>query len=810
MIGSKVAIDKINKVNVLTERVKKRRQEYWEMTPHLCAERGRQATLSWKESEGKPTVIRRGKLFEKVLGGIPVAIWDGELIVGSQTRFVRGCYTPLEINPQIGLAECESETPTIGSEVVGIIIPEEDRKAIIEDAHWWKGKSVCDRMDEIYQQIFGSWAEDAVKARLIPAIQREGMTASDVNYEKVLNIGLKGVIEEAREEIRGLSVFDFDEVHKLHFLQAVIIACEALITYAKRYAQLARELASEEKDSIRRGELEAIAKICEWVPENPARNFREALQSFWFCFLALVLEEAGFTQSPARMDQYFFPFYEKDIREGTLTHQDAAEILGCLWVKFLELSTHKGPQQKERTQGSQYSNLTVGGITREGEDATNELSHLILEVVRQVKVHQPHLCLRYHDKMSEDFLVKAIECNRDAHGGIPYFNNDRVVIHNLLDKGIPPEEAWDWAGFGCVHPNLPHRVGQPTSWCHVNINKVFELTLHNGVDPVSGKKLGIETGDVTSFSAYEELYDAFKEQFGFWLKRGAQMARISSAAYADMYPVPFHSATLDDCLKNGRDANESGGMRYPQMAAKALDRGHQNVANSFAAIKKLVFDEKKITMAELIGALANNFEGKEELHQMLLRAPKWGNDDNEADDIMKDLWSWTAEAVTGETNAWGYHIGTARHGLSWHYWAGKATGALPDGRKAFTPLAPGALDPMTGTSTEGPTGLINSCSKLTFDRYGLMDAVLNQKLSPSILQTREQIKKVLALVRNYFDRGGLFIQFNVIDKDALLAAQKQPEKFRDLVVRVAGYSAYFVELPRELQDEIIDRTEYTF
>jgi formate C-acetyltransferase len=262
-------------------------------------------------------------------------------------------------------------------------------------------------------------------------------------------------------------------------------------------------------------------------------------------------------------------------------------------------------------------------------------------------------------------------------------------------------------------------------------------------------------------------------------------------------------------MKNGRDANESGGMRYPQMAAKSLDRGHQNVANSFAAIKKLVFDEKKVTMAELLDALANNFEGKEELQKMCLRAPKWGNDDDEVDSIMKDLWSWTAETITGETNAWGYHIGPARHGLSWHYWAGKATCALPDGRKAFIPLAPGALDPMTGTSTEGPTALINSCSKLDFDRHGLMDAVLNYKLSPSILQTREQIKKVLAFVKNYFDRGGLFIQFNVIDKDTLLAAQVHPERYRDLIVRVAGYSAYFVELPRELQDEIISRTEFS-
>jgi len=799
MVVSKIAIDEIDKVNVLTERVKKRRQEYWEMTPHLCAERGHLATLSWRETEGKPTVIRRAKLFEKVLEGIPVLIWNGELIVGSQTRFVRGCYTPVEINPQIGIDECKSETPTIGSEVVGIIIPEEDKKAIIEDGLWWKGKSICDRMDETLQEVFGAWAQDAVNARIVPAIQREGMTSTDVNYEKVLHIGLRGVIEVARREIHELSVFDFDEVHKLHFLQAVIIACEAVIKYANRYSKLAKELAFKERDNDRRRELENIAKICEWVPENPARNFREAAQSFWFCYLALVLEEAGFCQSPARMDQYFYPPYEKDIKEGTISRQDAAEILGCLWVKFLELSTHKGPQQKERTQGSQYSNLTVGGINSKGEDATNELSFLILEVVRQVKVHQPHLCLRYHDKMSDDFLIKALECNRDVHGGIPYFNNDRIVIHNLIEKGIPPEDAWDWAGFGCVHPNLPHRVGQPTSWCHVNLNKVFEMTLNNGVDPVSGKKLGIESGNIQSFSSYDEFYDAFKKQFRFWLKRGAQMARIASVAYAD-YPVPFHSATLDDCIKNGRDANESGGMRYPQLAAKSLDRGHQNVANSLAAIKNIVFDKKKVTMTEVVDALSKNFEGKEELRRMLLSAPKWGNDDDIVDDIMKDLWSWTAETITEETNAWGHHIGPARHGLSWHYWAGKATGALPDGRKEFTPLAPGALDPMTGTSTGGPTALINSCSKLTFDHFGLMDAVLNFKFSPSILQTREQLKKVLALMKNYFDRGGLFIQFNVFDKAMLLAAQENPEMYRDLIVRVAGYSAYFVELPRELQE----------
>ncbi|MBI2847348.1 MAG: hypothetical protein HYX82_05660 [Chloroflexi bacterium] len=632
-------------------------------------------------------------------------------------------------------------------------------------------------------------------------------TSRDINYEKVLKKGLVGVVEEAREELLRLSRFDTEEdVKKFHFLEAVIIALEAVISYANRHARLARELAAREQNPVRKVELERIAEICEWVPKNPPRSFYEAVQSFWLLLLALNQETASQGETPGRFDQYIYPFYEKDIREGKLTRQEAAEILGCLWVKFLEMEMVKEATLKSKTQGSHIMNLTIGGVNKAGEDATNELSYLILDVVRQIKPHQPHLTVRYHDGLSEAFLIKAVETNREVHGGMPQWVNDKIVILNLVSMGVPLEEARDWEAISCSYYNIPHAAGQYGKPVQINQAKVFEIALNNGVDPRTGKRLGIETGDPRSFSSWEEVYDAFKKQLKYVVNTVAKAGRLGTVVRGENYALPFNSALMDDCIKTGKDVMD-GGMRYKELVCTGSDRGHVDVANSLAAIKKLVFEEKKITMAELLDALASDFEGKEGLRQILLSAPKWGNDDDYVDSIMKDVWLWTAKTLMEETNVWGKPITPGRFGIAWHYWAGKATGALPTGRRAYTPLTDGAVSPMPGTDKKGPTAVINSASKLDFTV--VTDAVLNQKFPPALLQTREGIRKLLALIKSFFDRYGYHIQFNIIDRATLLDAQKHPELYRDLVIRVAGYSAYFVELARDLQDEIISRTEQT-
>ncbi|MBI2846837.1 MAG: hypothetical protein HYX82_03050 [Chloroflexi bacterium] len=801
-------IEEINKVLVFTERVRKRKQEYLAARPHVSAERSRLATQSWKETEGQPVVIRRARLFKNIMEGIPVVIRESELVVGSQTRYVRGANVAVDWNPRSVIKEISAEKITSSGEYTYAEISDEERKSILSDAQYWLGKSPVCGMRAARDEVFGSIVQDLIDARILCTLESLNLTARGLDFEKLLNKGVRGVMEEIREERQRLvqspsTTWTKEETHKLQVLDAGLVALESVTTFARRHAQLARELAAKETNNVRKKELEQIAETCERVPDNPAGSFREAVQSFWFAFLALNLETGGDVETPGRFDQYMYPFYEKDVQEGRMTRQEAGELLGCLWVKFVEMDSLKEDTFKERTQGSQFMNLTIGGINKNGEDATNELSYLLLDVIRQVKVNSPHVTLRYHDGLSEAFLLKAIETNRDIGAGIPQFINDKVTILNLVEEGIPLWDARNWAGVGCAHPFIPDASG---SYGKSSLNgaKIFELTLYNGVDTRTGKQLGLRTGDPRSFTSFEELYDAFKKQFSYLVDLAARLMRLHAAVRMARTALPYNSALMNDCMKKGLDVLE-GGTRYPAFTCGFIDRGHVNMADSLVAVKKLVFEEKKITIGGLLDGLASNFEGKEDLRQMLLAAPKFGNDNDEADKMMSDLWFWTAQTVKTHSNIWGKCLTVARHGTAYHYWAGKVVGALPDGRKARTPLADGGVSPMAGRDTRGPTAVLNSISKL--DGNACEVAVLNQKFPPAVLQTKEGMKKLLALIKTFFDRYGYHIQFNILDKKTLLDAKKHPEKYRELLVRVAGYSAYFVELSPDLQDEIIARTE---
>jgi pyruvate formate-lyase/glycerol dehydratase family glycyl radical enzyme len=799
-------LNEIDKVSFLTERIEKRIKAFRDARPFISGERAVFLTKSWQETEGEPIPIRRAKGFARMLDGIPIVIRDGELIVGSQTEHVRGCFAFPEWDAELCLKEFEKKASfSMDKDYFEAETDERQREMILEAARFWNGKSVVDKIWDPMERLWGNRMKELYEARVFFKPFNKPASGGTVNYERALNEGLSGVIAEIKKELSKPVRLTSEGLHKLAVRQGMTIACEAVIRYAQRHAKLARELAEKERDKVRKSELERIAEACDWVPANPPRNFYEALQSFWFVHLAVLQEAASESKSPGRFDQYIYPFLRRDLSEKKLTYQEAAVLLGCLWIKFNEVITFRPGRISEFALSTELQNLTIGGVDRKGDDATNELSYLILECERQLKLPQPQLTLRYHDKLPERFLLKAGETNRDHGGGKPAFFNDKPTILGLCQEGVTLEDARDWAPQGCVERYVQFASGGYRK-TNVNLAKAIELAFANGADPLTGKRLGPSTGEPTTFKNFGNFYNAVKKQVAYMIENACNFWSVGQIVRGKEYPLPFHSALTDDCIITGLDVME-GGMRYPQLFSNCDIVGHQNVANSLAAVKKVVYEDKAITLAELMDALKANFEGKDRIRAMLLAVPKYGNDDDYADGFMKDIFEWTKEMVHQHMSPWGHRWGVVRKGLTAHYYFGKGVGAMPDGRKAYEPLADASVSPMRGTDVKGPTAVLNSAAKL--DHVGCEATLLNQKFLKSLLSTTEGIKKLLALIKTYFDHYAYQIQVNILNPEELIEAKKHPERYRDLVVRVAGYSAYFIELSPEVQDEIIARTTHS-
>ena len=805
-------IDEVDKVVAVTDRVKKRKEEYLAAKPHICAERSRLVTESWKETEGEPLDIRRAKLLKKIMEGISVVIRAGELIVGSQTKYIRGAGPTVEWDADFTFDLFKSDKPSLTGLVEVAEVSEEEKASLLQDAQYWKGRSAVDGIRKVMREVFGDYMDDLADARVLIEPLHHQSASMVLGYDKVINNGLNSIIADANERLQKLKAGDFsdrDVVNKMHFWHAVIIACEGVINFAHRYAKLAGELASRESDTIRKKELEEIANICQWVPANPARTFHEALQSFWFTHLGAAQEHNKSNEAPGRMDQYLYPFYKRDLEAGRLTRQEAAELLGCLWVKLSEREASRGRVAKARGQTNLAQHVVIGGVTSDGRDATNELTYLLLEVARQVRTVQSSLYLRCHVGTPEELWMKAVEVLRDRGDGVPAFISDRAVLLNFRSKGISVQDARDYAVGGCVHPRVPYYSCGDGLGTVISIVKILELTLNNGVDPKTGKMLGLATGDPKEFSSFDQLYQAYKRQFSFFVDFLGKYLRLYWPVRNMYYSLPFFSALLGDCIEKGLDLTR-GGIRYPQLYHSFYDKGHQNVADSLAAIKKLVFEEKKLTMDRLLKAMEANFEGNgnKDIQRMLLAAPKYGNDDDYVDDIFNDLSLWQQYRQAEEKTALGVNSRVLRGGATHHVYLGQVIGATPDGRKAWTPLADGILSPMRGADIKGPTAVLNSASKVNHTEVCTC-ALLNMKFAPQVLQSREGRRKFIYLIKTFFDRGGYFIQFNTQGTELLRKAKEHPEQYRDLLVRVAGFSAYFVDLSPDLQDEIIARTEHT-
>lgn len=791
----------------LSERLYRLKDAMFSAPRKISVARAKLAMESWKETEGEDLEIRRAKLFQKVLEGVPIAIYDFDIVVGRETDYLVGAPVFMDETGDAIPGLWDDKEPRLFRGALS----KQDKEVLRECARFFAGKTAPDHVKEAWKAISGSWAEDITDARgsdptpdsgYFPGITCRGM------WEKILSGGMRGIIAEAEAGLQRFQEMKETDINKFYFWRSAIIVCEAMIKYARRYAELAREKASKEINPQRRKELSEIADICERVPENPAQTFHEALQSINFIMVGRGLE-AMFPLLLGRLDQYLRLYFEMDIHEGRITLERAAELLGSaliLWGMKVVVPTGKTQQETHQFSFS-INSINLGGVDREGKDASNELSYLILHIIGLLRMSSPTVLINWHSKIPRWLLLKALETNMKTKGGIPLFENSDHVVKSALKDGIPLEEARDWYGQGCVTPIFPSKIDHNGSEGKgaVNVALILDLTLHRGVSRITGKKVGLDVGDPRDFKTFEDLYEAFKKEYEYVVNRVLWLGTVAQNIEPQYLRFPFNSCIAGPgCLEKGQDilitdSNHSYGIS---------DRAIVDTADSLIAIKKLVFDEKKLTMNELLEALDSNFEGirGEEIRQMCLAAPKFGNDIDEVDQMVREVGRFSGSVIRAYKNPYGIPCKISREGLSWHYFGGLGVGALPNGRKAKEPLNDGSISPMRGMDKLGPTGVLRSVLKAGFEES--YASCLNQKFSWTIMQSPESREKLSILTDTFFRNGGQHIQYNMVDTDELRDAKIHPEKHRDLVVRVGGFSAYFVMLSPEIQDDIIYRSEH--
>ena len=828
-------------------RIQKLVDALYEHMPVIESARAKLITESYKETEGEPIIIRRAKAFAHILHNIPIIIRDNELIVGSSTIAPRGCQT----FPEFSYEWLEAELDTVATRTADPFEIAEETKAELKEADkYWKGKTTS----ELATSYMAPEAIKAIEHNIFTPGNYfyNGVGHVTVKYWEVLETGFEGIMEKAQKELDGCSVGDGNYARKSHFLEAVILSCKAVIDYAGRYAKLAQEMAAQTSDPVRKQELFVIAENCSRVPAKGAQNFYEACQSFWFVQQLLQMESSGHSISPGRFDQYMYPYYKKDMEAGTITREFAQELMDCIWVKLNDLNKCRDAASAEGFAGySLFQNLIAGGQNKEGEDVTNDLSIMCIQASMHVHLPAPSLSVRVWNGSPHEFLIKAAELTRTGIG-LPAYYNDEVIIPALQNRGLSLEDAREYNIIGCVEPQ---KAGKTEGWhdaAFFNMCRPLELVFSNGMD--KGEMVGIPTGDVTQMKTFDEFFDAYKKQMEYCISLLVNADNAIDVAHAERCPLPFLSCMIDDCLKEGKSVQE-GGAVYNFTGPQGF--GIANMADGLFAIRKLVYEDKKVSMKELKEALAWNYDkgldaqsagdmtemimkamqkagrnvdastaegllktfmgmkpGEQktqrfkEIHDMIDEVPKFGNDIPEVDYFAREVAYTYSKPLQKYNNPRGGKFQAGLYPVSANVPLGGQTGATPDGRYAHTPVADG-VSPSAGKDVKGPTAAATSVSRL--DHFIVSNGTLfNQKFHPSALSGREGLEKFVALIRGYFDQKGMHMQFNVVDRQTLLDAQEHPEKYKHLVVRVAGYSALFTTLSRSLQDDIIRRTEQGF
>jgi len=788
-----------------TTRVQRLREELLNTTPEVCVERARYMTEAYREHEADPPVLRRARALARVLDKMTIFVGEGELIVGNQASRPRAA----PIFPEYSIHWIENEIDGFAQRRADVYLvrPEVKTELLETVLPYWEGKTLYDRVMAVLPGY-------VLKSQHMGVISGRGnITSGDghiiADYPKLMSVGLEGTIAEAEEAMQALSPYRAVDARKRAFYEAVGIACRAAIRFAARYADEAERQAAQEAHPVRQAELRDIAEVCRWVPAKPPRTFHEALQLAWFAHLITQIESNGHSFSMGRLDQYTYPFYWADIEALRLSEEQALELLQCLWLKlFSVIKIRPWAHTRFGIGYPTYQNVTIGGLDRSGQDATNELSYMVLRTIRETRLTQPNVSARYHSGTPERFLI---ECGRTVKlgFGMPAMKNDEIIIPALLEKGVRPEDAYDYAIVGCVEAAVPGKWGyRNTGMAFLNMLKVLELAYHDGRDPRTDVQLCPGSGSLTDLQSFDELYAAFLQQLHFYTLCHVEMDTYGDLALEELVPDAFCSALVSDCIARGKTIKE-GGAVYDVVSG--LQSGLANVANSLIAIKELVYEQGALSLEEVQHALDTNFEGKqgERIRQLLLSAPKYGNDLEEVDQLAARVLNDYLEEVSKyrTTRDGRGPIGCAYAGstsnISANVPLGQPVGATPDGRKAGQPIAEG-VSPTHGTVQKGPTAIMRSVTKLPTIK--MIAQLLNLRLAPGSLDTEEGLRRLVQLLRGFQALKGWHVQFNTVSTETLLDAQKHPGKYRDLIVRVAGYSALFVTLDKATQDDIIART----
>ena len=830
-----------------TDRIPKLVEHLFAKMPEIESARAVLLTESYRETEGQPIIMRRARAFAHILDHLPIIIRDNELVVGSTTIAPRGCQT----YPEFSFEWLEAEFDTVANRTADpFYISEQTKKELREVHKYWKGKTTSE-LATAYM------APEALRAMAHDMFTPgnyfyNGVGHVTVQYEKVLAIGYEGIIAQARALLESCSVGDGDYARRSRFLQAVIISCEAVIRYARRYSALAEQMAQKETEPRRKAELLQIAQNCANVPAKGAKSFWEACQSFWFVQQLLQVESSGHSISPGRFDQYMYPYYKADLDSGRLTREAAQELIDCVWVKLNDLNKCRDAASAEGFAGySLFQNLIVGGQDREGQDVTNDLSFMCLSASAHVFLPQPSLSIRVWNGSPQSLLLRAAALTRTGIG-LPAYYNDEVIIPSLMSRGLTLQDAREYNIIGCVEPQ---KAGKTEGWhdaAFYNMCRPLEVVFESGWD--KGEFIGVATKPVEEMTSFEEFYDAYKQQQNYFISLLVNADNAIDVAHATLCPLPFESCMVDDCMKRGLSLQE-GGAVYNFTGPQGF--GIANMADALYAVKKLVFEEKKIAMADLKRALALNYgkglddasvkdlslrivgalkeqgvdvgaqeiaqivaqvkrmevseEDKKKFQEMLElidQVPKFGNDIPEVDAFARDVAYTYTKPLQEYKNPRGGMFQAGLYPVSANVPLGAQTGATPDGRLAHMPVADG-VSPSAGKDVKGPTAAANSVARLD---HGIASngTLFNQKFHPTALSGEKGLDNFVALIRSYFDQKGSHMQFNVVDRETLLDAQAHPDQYRHLVVRVAGYSALFTTLSKSLQDDIIRRTEQGF
>ena len=783
----------------MTERVRRLRQESLEAVPTISTERAELITEFYSRNHTLISApVQRALAFQFLLENKAIYIGEGELIVGEKGPSPKATPT----YPELCCHSLQDLDILHSREKIPFKVSPEARKIYAEKIiPFWQGKSL---RDLLFREMTPEW-KAAYESGIFTEFMEQRAPGHTVLDDKIYHKGMLDFKEDIRRSLEGLDFYhDPDAYDKQEELRAMDICVSALIRFAERHAEKARQIAAQTAAPQRRRVLEQIAEICSWVPAHAPRTFWEALQYYWFVHLGVTIELNTWDSfCPGHLDQHLYPFYQREIAEGRLTRQQAEELLQCFWIKFNNQPAPPkvGVTAAESGTYTDFAQINLGGVKPDGSDAVNEVTYLLLDVIEEMRLLQPSSSIQVSKKNPDRFIQRAAKIIRTGYGQPSIFNSD-LIVQELVRQGKSVVDARCGGSSGCVEVGAFGKENYNLTG-YFNIPKMLELTLHNGIDPVSGRKVGLETGDPLRFTTFDQLFEAFRRQMNNLIDVKIRGNQVIERLYARYMPAPFLSLLIDDCILKGKDYHD-GGARYNTSYIQGVGMG--TITDSLAAIKFHVYDQQNLSLAQLLELLNANFENHERERLLLSnKTPRYGNDDDYADNLMRRVFEAYFTAIDGRKNTKGgeYHINLLPTTV--HVYFGSVMGATPDGRKAGMPLSEG-VSPVQGADRHGPTAVIKSVSKMDHVRTG--GTLLNQKFTPQLLQDEEGINRLVQLVRTYFKLDGHHIQFNVVDADTLRQAQQHPDQYRDLIVRVAGYSDYFCDLSKTLQDEIIARTEH--